>query len=213
MIIKQITVGHYEVFCYILGCEESLKAVVIDPGGEPEKIMAAVNSLGLEVGHIINTHFHADHTCGNAALRQATGAVVVMHAADAAMLRDQQAADYFAKQGFPLSLPADRLVEDGDIISMGNYAIRVIHTPGHSPGGICLYCDNNLFTGDSLFVGAAGRVDLPGGDFNTLVAALAEKIATLPPETVVWPGHDYGETTSSTIGREKKENPFLGGDW
>jgi len=117
------------------------------------------------------------------------------------------------QQRFPFSPPADLLVSDGDTLELGNNVIQIIHTPGHTPGGICLYCDGNLFTGDSLFVGAAGRVDLPGGDFNTLVSSLETKIAALPSETVIWPGHDYGDTKTSTVGREMRENPFLGGEW
>jgi glyoxylase-like metal-dependent hydrolase (beta-lactamase superfamily II) len=89
----------------------------------------------------------------------------------------------------------------------------IIHTPGHSPGSICIYVENNLFTGDSLFVGAAGRVDVPGGDFTTLIESLADKIAVLPNDTIIWPGHDYGDTKTSTVGREKQENPYLGGEW
>jgi len=104
-------------------------------------------------------------------------------------------------------------VQDSDIIFFGDCKAEIIHTPGHSPGSICVYIDGNLFTGDSLFVGAAGRVDLPGGDFNTLINSLGDKLASLPDETIVWPGHDYGESKTSTIGKEKQDNPYMGGEW
>ncbi len=103
---------------------------------------------------------------------------------------------------------ADRLLTDGDIIAIGETELRVIHTPGHSPGSICIYADGNLFTGDTLFVGAVGRTDLAGGSAPTLLSSIREKLYTLPDETIVWPGHDYGEAPASTIGREKAENPF-----
>jgi hydroxyacylglutathione hydrolase len=212
MIIRQVQVGPDKVFCYILGCEETHEAVMIDPGGEVDRLLAILGEMQLTLRYIINTHAHPDHTRGNERLKNATGAEIVMHAADQAFLHDREAAAYFKRMG-PLSPDADLLVKDGDVLSFGNHSLKVIHTPGHTPGSICLYGSGNLFTGDSLFVGAAGRVDLPGGDFQTLAASLEEQIATLPDNTVVWPGHDYGDTITSTIGREKKENPFLGGEW
>jgi len=212
MIIHQTAVGELAVFCYILECEQTRQAVVIDPGGEEERLLALIVDRHLDLRFIINTHVHPDHTCGNDFLRRHTGAAVVLHRDDVALLADPQANLFLRRMGLPTP-PADRLVEDGDILSFGACSLTVLHTPGHTPGGICLYGSGNLFTGDSLFVGAAGRVDLPGGDFNTLINSLATKIATLPDETVIWPGHDYGDTPTSTVGREKKENPFLGGEW
>ena len=212
MIIKQVQVGPDKVFCYILGCEKTHKAVIIDPGGEEDRLLAVIGELQLTLLYIINTHVHPDHTCGNEKLKNATGAAIVMHADDQAFLHDREAAAYFKRMG-PLSPDADILVQDGTVLTFGEYSLKVIHTPGHTPGSVCLYGHGNLFTGDSLFVGAAGRVDLPGGDFQTLTASLEQNISTLPDDTVIWPGHDYGDTITSTIGREKKENPFLGGEW
>jgi len=212
MIIKQVQVGPEQVFCYILGCEKTHEAVIIDPGGEENRLLAIIDELRLKLRYIINTHAHPDHTVGNEKLKNATGAAIVMHADDQAFLHDSEAGAYFKRMG-PLSPDADLLVKDGEVLVFGDCSLKVIHTPGHTPGSICLYISGNLFTGDSLFVGAAGRVDLPGGDFQTLTTSLAHNIATLPDETVVWPGHDYGDTITSTIGREKKENPFLGGEW
>ena len=213
MLIKQLELGADKVFCYILACEESREAVIIDPGGDDEKLLAEINALALTPLFIINTHCHPDHTCGNEVIRNATGASIVRHGADELLLQDPAAKKYFGRQGFPPSPPADKIVQDGDRLKFGKYTLDIIHTPGHSPGSICIYVDNNLFTGDSLFVGAAGRVDLPGGDFTTLLASLADKIAVLPDATTIWPGHDYGDSRTSSVGREKKENPYLGGVW
>ena len=212
MIVKQVQVGAEQVFCYILACGKTGKAVIIDPGGEEERLLAIIEELQLELLYIVNTHMHPDHTRGNEKLRKATGARIVMHKDDQTFLSDRETADYFKRMG-PLSPPADILVEHGSTLSFGKCSVTILHTPGHTPGSICLYGDGNLFTGDSLFVGAAGRVDLPGGDFQILTASLEERVATLPDDTVIWPGHDYGDTITSTVGREKKENPFLGGEW
>ena len=213
MIIKTLIVGKFHVFCYILGCEKTLEGVVIDPGGDVAVILNEIERLGLSVQYIINTHFHADHTLGNAELQKKTGAKVLMHNKDSHMLNDSDSVSHFKREGLQMASVPDQLLHDNDNISMGDYQIKVVHTPGHSPGSICLLCAGNLFTGDSLFVGAAGRVDLPGGDFMTLTASLEEKLANLPDDTIIFPGHDYGDTPTSTIGREKKENPFMGGEW
>jgi hydroxyacylglutathione hydrolase len=213
MLIKQVELGADKVFCYILACEETREAVIIDPCGDEGKLLAMIEELGLTPLFIINTHCHPDHTCGNEIIRNATGAAIVRHGADELLLQDPAAKEYFDRQGFPASPPADKLVNDGDELSFGRYRLRIIHTPGHSPGSICIYAADNLFTGDSLFVGAAGRVDVPGGDFSTLIGSLAEKIAILPDTTTIWPGHDYGDSKTSTVGREKNENPYLGGSW
>lgn len=213
MIIKQMELGADKVFCYILACEEIREAVIIDPCGDEENLLTAIQKLQLNLLYIINTHCHPDHTCGNKIIKEATGASIVRHEADELLLNDPGAKSYFNRQGFTPSPPADMVVNDGDQLKYGNYTLEIIHTPGHSPGSICIYVDNNLFTGDSIFVGAAGRVDVPGGDFNTLIASLADKIAVLPDETIIWPGHDYGDSRTSTVGREKKENPYLGGEW
>jgi len=205
--------GTDRVFCYILACENTREAVIIDTGGEADKLLAVIEELDLKPLYIINTHCHPDHTCGNEIIRDATGASIVRHEADELLLQDPTAQEYFSRQGFSPSPPADEIVKDGDQLKFGKHTLTIIDTPGHSPGSLCIHVDNNLFTGDSLFVGAAGRVDVPGGDFTTLIASLADKIAVLPDTTIIWPGHDYGDSKTSTVGREKKENPYLGGTW
>lgn len=213
MIIKQMEIGPEKNFSYILACEETRKAAVIDPCGEEDRLLMTIQELQLQPLFIINTHCHPDHTCGNSIIKAATDALIVCHGADEFLLQDAAAEEYFSRQGFPPAPPADMIVTDGEELMLGTHTLKIIHVPGHSPGSICILTDNNLFTGDSLFVGAAGRVDVPGGNFTTLINSLADKIAVLPDETIIWPGHDYGDTKTSTVGREKKENPYLGGQW
>lgn len=212
MDIHQQECGRPPVNSYIIGCEETGRAVVIDPGDGP-LLKDLLNQLQLVPDYVVNTHIHPDHIMGNRFLKQAFGARIVRHPADEALWQDAETVAIFGRMAPIDFLPADLLVEQGQELIFGNSSLFVLHTPGHSPGSICLYGPGHLFTGDSLFVGAAGRVDLPGGDFNTLYQSLADRVAVLPEETVVWPGHDYGDTPTSTIGREKRENPFLGGEW
>ncbi len=206
MKIKQVTVGMMGVCCYIVSCEKTGKAAVIDPGGEEKKILVACK--GLEVIYIIATHGHPDHVCGNGPIREATGAMIVMHRSDAEFFSTADAKNYFAMLGLPDSPPADILVENGDRINIGEETLTVIHTPGHTPGGICLYKAPNCFTGDTLFVGGVGRTDFPGGSMHELSKSIKERLLTLPPETVVWPGHGYGGS-HSTIGEETRTNPYF----
>lgn len=212
MITKQMIVGSMGVCCYLVGCEETGKAAVIDPGGGEERILAAANAAGLAIEYIINTHGHPDHDCGNGKLKKATGASIILHEDDAEFFGRAETRQYFSMLGLPASPPADRRVKDGDVIEVGKLTLRVIHTPGHTPGGICLYMAPHLFTGDTLFVGGVGRTDFPGGDTATLIKAIRTKLLVLPGETIVWPGHGYGGD-SSTIETEARSNPFLSGDF
>lgn len=209
MIIEQIRVGSMAVFSYIVGCDDKREGVVIDPGGEEEKILKKAKKRDLMIKYIINTHSHPDHTCGNKAIADATGAEIVIHKLDAGSLASDNYESFtFALGGQP-SPPAHILVNDGDIIKVGNVELKVIHTPGHTPGSVCLYADKNLFTGDTLFVQGVGRTDLPGGSLDVLVKSVKEKIVVLPDDTVIWPGHDYGDTPSSTLLTEKEENLYI----
>ncbi len=200
------------VCCYIVACDKTRKGAIIDPGGDEEKILAKCNQENISVKYIIATHAHPDHVCGNAAIKEATGAKIVMHGDEAAFFNKAEIAQFFAQLGLAASPPPDRLVKDGDTINIGELSLQVIHTPGHTPGGICLYAAPNLFAGDTLFVGAVGRTDFPGGSTEQLLASIKEKLLVLPPDTVVWPGHGYGGDRS-TIAAEKNGNPFLTGDW
>ncbi len=195
-----------EVCCYIVSCKKTDKAAVIDPGGNENKILSFCRDNKLCVEYIIATHSHPDHVCANRPVQEATRAKIVMHRDESEFFSQPKVRNYFSMLGLDASPPADILVEDGDSIDFGEVSLKVIHTPGHTPGGICLYSPGNCFTGDTLFVGAVGRSDFPGGSTSQLQNSIREKLMTLPPETVVWPGHGYGGL-QSTIDRESKTNP------
>ena len=196
------------VCCYIVACEETGKAAVVDPGGDEKKILTKIKEKGYTVDYIIATHGHPDHVCGNRKIQEATGAKIVMHKADALFFNKSEVQSYFSMLGLEASPPIDREVEDGDLIIIGASTLKVLHTPGHTPGGMCLYNAPDLITGDTLFVGGLGRTDFPGGSHEELLDSIRTKLLVLPPETVVWPGHGYGGN-KSTIGREKQSNPFF----
>ncbi|XCN71662.1 MAG: MBL fold metallo-hydrolase [Candidatus Electrothrix aestuarii] len=208
MRIQQLTVGMMSVCCYIVSCEKTGKAAVIDPGGDEERILATCKEHRLDVMYIVNTHGHPDHVCGNGPVQKATGAQIIMHRADAEFFGTSDAKSYFSMLGLPESPPADILIEDGEQIIIGEETLSVIHTPGHTPGGVCLYNKPDCFTGDTLFVGGVGRTDFPGGSMPQLSQSIKERLLTLPPETVVWPGHGYGGF-QSTIGDEAEGNPYF----
>ncbi|WPD21812.1 MAG: MBL fold metallo-hydrolase [Candidatus Electrothrix scaldis] len=208
MRIQQLTVGMMSVCCYIVSCEKTGKAAVIDPGGDEERILATCKEHSLDVMYIVNTHGHPDHVCGNGPVQKATGAQIIMHRADAEFFGTSDAKSYFSMLGLPESPPADILIEDGEQIIIGEETLSVIHTPGHTPGGVCLYNKPDCFTGDTLFVGGVGRTDFPGGSMPQLSQSIKERLLTLPPETVVWPGHGYGGF-QSTIGDEAEGNPYF----
>jgi glyoxylase-like metal-dependent hydrolase (beta-lactamase superfamily II) len=204
--IDTVVVGPLDVNCYIAGCDEHKTCAVIDPGDSAERIMKKVGDRGYKVAMIINTHSHADHTGANAKLKAMTGALIHIHEGDAHILTHSSMSDMSAYLGIEPSPPADVLLKDGDALKICPCAqLVVIHTPGHSPGGVCLYHGDALFTGDTLFRFSVGRSDLPGGDGRTLIKSITEKLFPLPDEVTAYPGH--GEPT--TMGEEKKYNPFL----
>ncbi len=208
MKIKQIRLVKMANFCYLVGDEGSRTCALIDPAFETDRILATVNDLGYRVTYIINTHGHSDHTAGNEAIKSTTNAKLLIHADDAGRLGKMLHRTFSRVIGGKGSPRADRLLQDNDIIQIGAVRLKVLHTPGHTPGGICLYSKGHVFTGDSLFVGAVGRTDLPGGSMKQLLRSIHEKIYSLPGDTVVWPGHDYGPMPSSTVRQEKDTNPY-----
>ena len=191
MIVKCFAVGWLSTNCYVVGCEETKEAAVIDPGmetkKETEQILAFIEQNGFTVKYIINTHGHPDHVSGNDALKEATGAPILIH------------------KDTIEGVEADRKLRDGDVLQVGNFKLAVLHTPGHTPDGISIVVDNAVFTGDALFAGSIGRTDFVGGSYEELMRSIKTKLMSLPDGFKVYCGH--GPATS--IGDEKRYNPFL----
>lgn len=210
MKVIQLLVGQMAVFAYLVGCEETNQAVVIDPAGEEDRIKAEADKQGLTIAKIVNTHGHPDHTCGNARIKELTGAPIVVHEDDAQGMTSASANDFARMLGCAGTPPADETVKEGDHIKVGNEVdLTVIHTPGHTPGCMCLYTPGHVFTGDTLFVGGVGRTDLPGGSWPVMADSIKSRILTLPDDTIVWPGHHYGPATQSTVKNERETNAFI----
>lgn len=207
MICDSLPVGPLEVNCFILGCEETRRGVVIDAGGDAGEIIAAVERHGLTIDYLINTHGHFDHIGANRALKEQFGARLLIHAADAPLL--ERAATTARSYGIPgeNSPPADAFLSDGMEIAFGNVRMTVLHTPGHTPGCCCLYleAEKTVITGDTLFADSIGRTDLPGGSHPQLLESVRTKLFTLPDEVKAYPGHG----PDTTIGHEKRHNPFF----
>ncbi|MBI5967070.1 MAG: MBL fold metallo-hydrolase [Deltaproteobacteria bacterium] len=208
MFLKQLEVGNFSVFAYLLGGEEGGDGLVIDPADHVDEIISLADQYGIVIQCILNTHAHVDHVMGNEEMKRKTGAKIIIHEEDAPLLTriPRSMLSMFGGQPSP---PADQTVKDGDLIRVGASALKVLHTPGHSPGGICLHLDNMVFTGDTLFVGGVGRTDLPGGSWSLMLHSIKTKLLTLPDETIVYPGHNYGYAPTSTIKNERLHNPFI----
>jgi glyoxylase-like metal-dependent hydrolase (beta-lactamase superfamily II) len=206
MIIKKLAVGPIMANCFIVGCDQTNQAAVIDPGDEADRILLALAEAKLTVKQIINTHGHFDHVGANKRMKAATGAPILIHAQDAPMLN--MLARSAAAWGMSAedSPAPDRLIEEGDVIEVGSLRFQVIHTPGHTPGGVALLADGCLFVGDTLFAGSVGRTDFPGGDFEVLKSSIQKKLFALDEAVKVFTGHG----PETTIGEEKRHNPFVG---
>jgi hydroxyacylglutathione hydrolase len=205
MVLIRLIVGPLQVNCFILADEKTKEAVVIDPGDDAQDILKVIQDKGLRVRYIVNTHAHFDHVGANKAIKDATGAELLLHESDAPVLVTVSSQSRSFGMS-PVSSPTpDRLLKHGDTIIAGEVSLKVLHTPGHTPGGISLLEEGMVFTGDALFAGSIGRTDFPGGDLVTLIRSIKTNLMTLPDDTKVFSGHG----PASTIGDERRENPFL----
>lgn len=205
MIFKRVVVGPFASNCYIIGSESSKEGMIIDPGADAGKILDSVRDLGLDIKIILITHGHIDHVTALKEVKDATGAETLIHTDDAQALQDGRQAMLFGVS-YPVS-PPDRLLKDGDSVDVGDLHFTVLHTPGHSPGGICLAGEGVVFSGDTLFNFGIGRYDFPGSSGTQLMESIRTKLMTLPDDTAVYPGHG----PDTTIGTERRGNPFLRG--
>lgn len=205
LILETLVVTNFATNCYVLGCTQTKEGIIIDPGGEAKRILEVVERNGLAIRYIINTHSHVDHIGANGIIKEATGATLAIHPADAETLKNPMQSLLAFSGKLKPSPPPDELVREGDVIKAGSLELKVIHTPGHTPGGISLKMGSSLFTGDTLFAGSIGRTDFPGGSYKTLIESIAHKLLGYPDTTIIYPGHG----PSSTIGEERKYNPFL----
>jgi len=197
--LKQIETGPIENFTYIIANPLERIGTIIDPGWpgeEADKLLEIAELDGVSIKYIIATHYHSDHIGGIKYLLEKTGAELLVH-------EDER--ESMDRLGFKV----DIILKDGDLLSLGGLSVKIIHTPGHSPGSICIYSNGKLFTGDTLFVGGCGRADLPGSNPDVLYQSLYDKLLKLADSTEVYPGHDYGPVKVSTMDRERRENRYL----
>ncbi len=205
MKVKWIAVGALETNCYLVYSEDTLECIIVDPGAEPDKIVQEVNANSLKPIAIINTHGHVDHVGANKPVKQEFDIPLYIHQADLKLLKSALQSGFGLMIGAKKSPPPDKFLKEGDTLKLGKSHLRVIHTPGHSPGSISLLGDGFILSGDALFQSGVGRTDLPGGSWEELQESIKRKILTLPPNTVVFPGH--GPPTKVSI--EKNSNPYL----
>ncbi|MGD9343746.1 MAG: MBL fold metallo-hydrolase, partial [Desulfuromonadales bacterium] len=205
LIVHQMSVGPLQVNCFIVACRRTSEAAVIDPGEEGERILHFAEQKGLKIRKVVNTHGHFDHIGANQHIIEMTGAELLIHADDLPLLQNARSHAEVYGLAVAASPEPDRLLDQGDHVQVGDLTFQVFHVPGHSPGGICLMAEGHLFVGDVLFSGSIGRTDLPGGDFDSLVKGVRERLFTLSEETIVHPGHG----PDTTIARERQNNPFV----
>ena len=205
--ILQLPLGPLQTNCYILACEETMQAAVIDPAWNGRAIAAAADEKGYTISHILLTHSHFDHVGGLAELKQETGAPIYIHPDAVTMLSQADMSARFFGLTVPDPPPADEMLSDGQALAVGNIVVNVLYTPGHAPGHVSFHVPayHVVFDGDVLFQSSIGRTDLPGGDYNLLIQSITDKLMALPDETQVLSGHG----PATTIGAERRHNPFL----
>ena len=208
MIIRGFEIGPFGTNCYIVGSESTGEGMIIDPAADPDFIMKQVKKLNLDIKIIVATHSHPDHLMALGAVKKATGAAFAMHGDEPSGKRAAGASRMISLMvGSPVETPPDPdiVLKDGDIIEVGDLKFTVLHTPGHSPGGICLYGNGVVFVGDTLFNLSVGRSDFPGCSHEVLIDSIQRKLMVMPDDTIVYPGHG----PKTTIGDERRHNPFL----
>jgi len=206
MLLHHLTVGIIQTNCYVVGCEETSEGAIIDPGGDPERILKVVEENGLNIRYVLLTHAHMDHVAGTAAVVEATGGKLAAHPAAIPLLKADGGASWFGFTMEPCP-PPDIELKEGQVLEVGKLRLQVLYLPGHSPGHVAFYeaDEGVVFDGDVLFAQGIGRTDLPGGDWGTLERSIREGLFTLPDETKVYPGHG----PETTVGYEKAHNPWL----
>ncbi|MBI2724510.1 MAG: MBL fold metallo-hydrolase [Chloroflexi bacterium] len=206
VIIRGIVVGSFQENCWVIGNRRTGEAVCVDPGDQPDEILAMARDMGVAIKYIANSHAHIDHILGVRGVRDATGARFLLHPDDLAMARGT-AASAQSWMGVEIENPPDpdAFLDDNAVVDVDGLQLRVLHTPGHTPGSVCFYADGVLFAGDTLFQGSIGRTDLPGGDFDQEMRSICDRLLALPDDTIVLPGH----MQQTTIGDERRRNPFV----
>lgn len=207
MFLDTVVVGPLQENSYVVACEKSKEAVIIDPGAEAERIYRVVTFHGLNLKYIMNTHGHLDHIGGIADLASRTGAPFLLHQEDLYLLENLDQEPLQAYLQVPAPPAPQQLLQDGDCLTVGSLEFQVLHTPGHTPGSVCFLTGNVLFSGDTLFANSVGRTDLPGGNPEQLLASIRAKLLPLADGVKVYPGHG----NATTIGMERAYNPFLKG--
>lgn len=204
MILKVLEVGPFMSNCYLVACSRTKDCIIIDPGSDGPVIIRKVKELSLKVRYIINTHAHIDHIGANSEVSGAFDAPLLGHKADLPLFPNRSSSlSLFSGEG-KLKEP-DRFVQEGDVLELGDLQVKIIETPGHSPGGISLEIGGVLFSGDTLFSSSIGRTDTPGGSYEGIIRSIKEKLLVYPDATDVYPGHG----PQTTIGYERRHNPFL----
>ena len=206
VIVHGIVVGAFQENCWVIGNRRTREGICIDPGDEPQEILAMARDMGVDIKYIANSHAHIDHILGVGAIRDATGARFLLHAGDLELARGT-AASAKSWMGVEIANPPDpdAFLADGDEIDVDGLKLTVLHTPGHTRGSVCFYANGVLFAGDTLFQGSIGRTDLPGGDYDEEMASIVDRLLVLPDDTILLPGH-MGQ---STIGEERARNPYV----
>lgn len=205
-IVRGIVVGSFQENCWVIGNRRTGEAVCVDPGDEPDEILAMARDMGVNIKYIANSHAHIDHILGVGAIREATGAKFLLHAGDLELARNTAS---MARGWMGVEIPnppdPDAFLDDNDTVDVDGLQLRVIYTPGHTRGSVCFYANGVVFAGDTLFAGSIGRTDLPGGDYEEEMASIVDRLLALPDDTIVLPGH----MDQTTIGHERQRNPYV----